>query len=262
VVEILVAQGVARGVLLKGGEEVRCRAVVVNADPFRMRALVGRGRFDDGYNQRLDALYRDGTTLKVNLCLRGLPTYRCLPEDRGQHGATVHLLPPEGEVIAAIRQAWADLLAGRLPDQPLIECYCHTAVDPSLRDPAGHHSGALFVQWVPRDLDWDRAEEGYVEHLLSIWERFAPGVSRLVVEASTLHPRRIEEHFGITGGHIHHVDNGFGFADRLPYGTPIAALYSASAGCHPAGSVIGAAGHNCAMRLLADLGLPSIFAHS
>jgi phytoene dehydrogenase-like protein len=30
-------------------------------------------------------------------------------------------------------------------------------------------------------------------------------------------------------------------------------LYSCSAGCHPAGSVIGAAGHNAAERVLRDL---------
>jgi phytoene dehydrogenase-like protein len=32
-------------------------------------------------------------------------------------------------------------------------------------------------------------------------------------------------------------------------------VYAASAGCHPAGSVIGAAGHNAAQRVLADLDL-------
>ena len=47
--------------------------------------------------------------------------------------------------------------------------------------------------------------------------------------------------------------NGFGFADRLPYATPLEGLYSCSAGCHPAGSVIGAAGHNAANRVLKDL---------
>jgi phytoene dehydrogenase-like protein len=30
-------------------------------------------------------------------------------------------------------------------------------------------------------------------------------------------------------------------------------LYSCSAGCHPAGSVIGAAGHNSANRIVRDL---------
>ena len=38
------------------------------------------------------------------------------------------------------------------------------------------------------------------------------------------------------------------------WATPVAGLYSCSAGCHPAGSVIGAAGHNAAMRILKDLG--------
>ena len=93
-----------------------------------------------------------------------------------------------------------------------------------------------------------------MKHLLSICDRFAPGTSDLVVDTFPLHPQKIEEYIGITRGHIHHVDNAFGFADRLPYVTPIAGLYSCSAGCHPAGSVIGAAGHNAAQRVLADMG--------
>lgn len=76
--------------------------------------------------------------------------------------------------------------------------------------------------------------------------------SDLVVDMMVLHPQSIERYFGITGGHIHHVDNSFGFADRLPYAQPVAGLYSCSAGTHPAGSVIGCAGHNAAMRLIKD----------
>ena len=88
---------------------------------------------------------------------------------------------------------------------------------------------------------------------MSICDRFAPGTSDLVVDTFPLHPQKIEQHFGIRHGHIHHVDNAFGFADRLPYATPLEGLYSCSAGCHPAGSVIGAAGHNAANRVLKDL---------
>jgi phytoene dehydrogenase-like protein len=69
-----------------------------------------------------------------------------------------------------------------------------------------------------------------------------------------LHPKAIESYFGMTYGHIHHVDNSFGFTDRLPYAQPVAGLYSCSAGTHPGGSVIGCAGHNSAMRVLKDLG--------
>jgi phytoene dehydrogenase-like protein len=255
VAKILLEAGVAAGARLADGREIRARAVIVNADPFRMRALVGEGVFPADYVARLDGYRRPGTTLKVNLALSGLPRFTCLPEPVGQHGTTIHLLP-ETNVVAMLGRAFGDAMAGRLPDLPAIEWYVHTALDPSLQDPEGRHSSALFVQWVPYDIagsSWPDEEERYVDHLLSICDRFAPGTSELVVDKFVLHPRRIEEHFGMSYGHIHHVDNSFGFADRLPVATPIPGLYSGSAACHPGGSVIGAAGYIAAKRALRDL---------
>jgi phytoene dehydrogenase-like protein len=43
------------------------------------------------------------------------------------------------------------------------------------------------------------------------------------------------------------------FDQRMPYATGLDGLYHGSAGAHPAGSVIGAAGHNAARRILKDL---------
>ena len=94
---------------------------------------------------------------------------------------------------------------------------------------------------------------GYVDRLLALCDRFAPGTSELVGDSFALPPPGIEQHFGISYGHIHHVDNTIAFADRMPYATGIDGLYAGSAGCHPAGSVIGAAGVNAARRVLADL---------
>lgn len=249
--------GVTEGVVVRDGTRVRAKAVVCNADPFRMRALLGRDRLPESYNQRLDGYVKTGTTLKVNLALSGLPKFTCLPEDIGQYGPTIHLLPQEPDVLAAVKHAYDESEAGRLPDFPTIEWYVHTTIDGSLRDSQGRHNSALFVQWVPHTLvgtTWEAEEARYVSHLLSICDRFAPGTSELVVDTFTLTPPRIEAHFGITNGHIHHVDNAFGFADRLPYRTPVSGSYSCSAGTHPAGSVIGAAGHNAAMAVLADMG--------
>jgi phytoene dehydrogenase-like protein len=252
--------GALKGVVTKSGRVHRSRAVVCNADPFRMQKLVGRDKLPETYNSRIDSYKKPGSTLKVNLALSKLPTFTCLPPEL-QHdafGPTIHLLPDEKDVMRVIRDGFADVQAGRLPDFPTIEWYIHTTVDPSLRDAAGRHSSALFVQWVPREIagsSWEVEEAEYVDHLLSICDRFAPGFTDCVVDAVALHPLKIEEHFGITYGHIHHVDNAFGFADRLAYETPLAGLYSCSAGCHPAGAVIGAAGHNAAMRVLADLGV-------
>ena len=52
-----------------------------------------------------------------------------------------------------------------------------------LQDAEGHHNSALFVgpvPYQPADGSWDEKLDGYVAHLLSICDRFAPGVPHLV----------------------------------------------------------------------------------
>eukprot|EP01112_Ceratiomyxa_fruticulosa_P008195 TRINITY_DN2116_c0_g1_i1.p1 TRINITY_DN2116_c0_g1~~TRINITY_DN2116_c0_g1_i1.p1 ORF type:complete len:541 (+),score=140.45 TRINITY_DN2116_c0_g1_i1:275-1897(+) len=253
-------KGHIKGAVTQDGRTVLAKTVVVNADPFRMRDLVGRANLPLEYNARLDNYRRDGMTLKVNIAFKKLPTFSCLPVDKGQFGTTTHILPPGDDVIEQIKKSYQQAKEGILPDFPTIEWYIHSTVDPTIQNKAGHHNAALFVQWVPYELKgttWEKEEERYVKHLLKILDRFAPGCSDLVLDTFALTPPKLEQHFGITRGHIHHIDNGFGFADRLPYNTPINGLYSCSAGTHPAGSVIGCAGHNAAMRVLKDLGIPS-----
>lgn len=88
--------------------------------------------------------------MQVNLALKGLPRFKCLPGVHGQHRGTMHLLP-QHDVIDELRRGYKDACEGRLPEFPTIEWYIHTApgVDPSLSDTGGHHSSAFFVQWVP-----------------------------------------------------------------------------------------------------------------
>jgi phytoene dehydrogenase-like protein len=250
----------AAGVALADGRAVHARVVLGACDPFRLAALVGADRVPPELAARLERIRRPGTTLKVNLALRDLPRFRCLPADApSPFGATVHLLPDGAEPLAAVRRMWAEVQAGRLPDFPTMEWYLQSTVDPSLQDPAGHHSSALFVQSVPYRIAgsaWTAELGRYTDHLLGLCDRFAPGTSALVADTFALPPPGIEEHFGIAHGHIHHVDNSVSFTDRMPYATGLPGLYAGSAGCHPAGSVIGAAGHNAAQRILRDLGLP------
>jgi len=257
VAQVEVAGGVVQGVALADGRVLRAPRVLVNADPFRMLdELLADAPLPADYRQRVDGYRRDGVSMKVNLCLRDLPRFTCLPEPRGQHGTTIHLLPLGDDPIAALDDSHAAAMAGYLPERPTIEWYTHSTIDPSLRDEAGRHSAALFVQWVPYALSderrWEDEKEPFVERLLAICDRYAPGTSALVDDVFALTPADIEAHFGIHRGHIHHVDNTFGFADRLPYATPVDGLWSCSAGTHPGGSVIGAAGWNAARELLSN----------
>jgi phytoene dehydrogenase-like protein len=262
VAAVLVSGGAAGGVALADGGTVDAPVVLGACDPYRLLALAPG--VPAGLVARMESVRRTGTTLKVNLALRDLPRFSCLPAGSPTpFGATIHLLPGSdggGRPMAALRDMWAQVRAGRLPDEPTIEWYVHTTVDPSLQDEGGHHSSALFVQsvpYTPAGSSWEAELDGYLARLLRICERYAPGTADLVADVHALTPPGIEEHFGITGGHIHHVDNTVSFTDRMPYFTGLDGLYAGSAGCHPAGSVIGAAGHNAARRILHDLGLPA-----
>jgi phytoene dehydrogenase-like protein len=260
VAEIAVRDGAVTGVATTDGRMIETGTVLAGCDPFTLATLAP---LPESLLDRLDAMTRPGTTLKINLALRDLPRFSCLPAGApSPFGSTVHLLPEEEMTgrhpMDAVRAMWADVQAGRLPEFPTIEWYVHTTVDPSLQDTDGHHSSALFVQSVPYGVagsTWDKELASYVEQMLGICDRFAPGTSDLVADVFALPPPAIEEHFGIRHGHIHHVDNGFAFDARMPYRTGVEGLYAASAGCHPAGSVIGAAGHNAARQVLDDHGV-------
>ena len=257
VASIDVSDGAVRSVTLARGDVVSARAVVSGADPFRTMSLVGTQKLPGDYVKRIDAMRKDGSTMKVNLAFDRLPQFTCLPEDKGQYGPTIHILPQGDDVIEVLRKGFDEVCAGRLAEEVTIEWYFHTPIDPSLRDPKGNHNGALFVQWVPYELSggktWEEEEPRYVKHLLSICDRFAPGTSSSVIDVDVLTPKKIESKIGITRGHIHHVDNAFAFDQRAPYELPVAGLFACSAGCHPAGSVIGAAGHNAAVTVLKAL---------
>jgi phytoene dehydrogenase-like protein len=257
---ILVAGGTAGGVVTEAGEETRAMVVLTATDPFRLPALLGDA-CPAALRARLDGYVAGsaGQTMKVNLALAGLPRFAALPEPRGQHSTTVHLLPEpaaDGSVLTALRQAFDAASAGRLSPLPPIEWYLHSLLDPSLRDDAGRHSSAFFVQGVPHvpaGSTWAAEKDRYVTRLLAVAERYAPGLGALVVDVDALTPPEIETRFGITHGNIDHVDNAVAFADRVPYRLGVDGVYAGAAGCHPAGSVIGCAGHNAARAILADL---------
>ncbi|MEU8814011.1 NAD(P)/FAD-dependent oxidoreductase [Actinoplanes sp. NPDC048796] len=268
VASVTVDGGAASGVVLADGRSIAARVVLGSCDPYRLIDLVPSGALPSSLTGHMASVRRTGTTLKINLALRGLPQFSCLPAGSpSPFGSTIHLLPGSAGLagvpgtdspMAALRAMWADVQAGRLPDEPTIEWYLHTTVDPSLRDAEGHHSSALFVQSVPYQpagSSWEAELPAYVDKMLDIAERYAPGTRDLVVDTMPLTPPGIEKHFGITGGHIHHVDNTVAFNERMPYFTGLDGLYAGSAGTHPAGSVIGAAGHNVARRILKDLGV-------
>jgi phytoene dehydrogenase-like protein len=256
---IVIEGNTAAGVMLADGSVLRATTVVASSDPARLRALVGDAHLPVEYQRRSDGFARRGSIAKVNLALSALPRFAALPDDHGQHGATIHLVPGAGrDAIGALSTAFAAADAGTLGPPAFVEMVLPTASDPSLRDAEGRHHASLLVPWAPYDLagtTWAAEESGWLRSVLGVVDSFAPGTSALVVDVFALSPKKLESHFGITRGHLHHVDDSLIFADRQAVTTPIGGLYACGAGCSPAGGVFAVAGHNAAKRVLADMEL-------
>jgi phytoene dehydrogenase-like protein len=255
VASIAQTAGKVDGVALADGSELKAPVVVCNCDPYRMRDLFGSAHLSAAFNQRLDRYAKlTGTSYKLNIVLDRLPTFRCLPEDRGQFNTTIHLLPEGPGIIEKLKEIHRAAESGRLPDNPLVEWY----FNPSLKDDAGRSSSALFVQSAPYEPEggWAQSESKFINRLLSTLDEFAPGTSNLVVDMLPLSPKAIEERFGIRGGHIFHVDHRFPLNERLPYAIPgVAGLYACGAACHPGGGVTGAPGYISSQKVLKDLAI-------
>ena len=77
-----------------------------------------------------------------------------------------------------------------------------------------------------------------------------------------LSPLDLERIFGLHKGNIFHGSLSlhqlayarpmYGYSDNR---TPLDGLYLSGAGCHPGGGVMGAAGRNCALAVMNDLGI-------
>jgi phytoene dehydrogenase-like protein len=83
----------------------------------------------------------------------------------------------------------------------------------------------------------------------------------LVEDRQVLSPADIEREFGLTGGHVLHLEPGLDqfFAWRpllgfARYRLPVEGLYLCGSGGHPGGGITGAPGANAAREILADLG--------
>ncbi len=255
VAQILVAGNSVSGVLLTDGSELAATTVVSGADPFRTRALVGAEKLPAEYNKRIDALAMDGATPKLNVALSGVPAWTCLSgADVSAGSATLSLLPGgDKDAMTALRKARTQMKAGELPEAPPIEWTTSLLPDGTGEDVL---TASVMVHGVPYDLEgstWAASEEAFTTRVLATCERHAPGLAAQIIDVSALHPKKLETLFGLSRGHIQHVDNSIGFSDRAPYRTPIGGLYACGAGCHPAGGIIGAAGHNAATRVLSDM---------
>ena len=237
---VMVEDGVARGVVLAGGDEVRAACVVSGADPLTTARLAG-AEPPEGWRQA-------GPVVKVMLLLDGLPDFPAWPGAEPWQGAI-----DIGFTLDDLTAAADDARSGRPAECPWIEAACQTAADDTLAPP-GRHVLSLFCQCFPPETDANAAADAAIARFAEV----CPGLPDRIIDRLALGPRELEQRFGIAGGHIFH---GEMLPGQLLEGRDHAArfggidgLFLAGSGAHPGGAVTGAPGYLAAKAVREWLG--------
>lgn len=214
------------------------------------------------------ALAPEGSQLKVNLLLARLPRLRDDTVSAADAFAgTFHV----NESYEQLRRAYAQAAAGRIPDLPPCEAYCHSLTDASILVPAlraaGVHTLTVFVLHMPARLfrvDHDAAKHAAVQATLrSLDSVLAEPIECCLlrtpdgsacIEAHT--PLELETELGLPGGHIFHRDLAWPYAEsaceigRWGVETVRPNVWICGAGARRGGGVSGIPGHNAARAVI------------
>jgi len=240
------------GIRLAGGEEIAASKVVSATDPkTTFLDLLGVQHLDIGFTNQVRRLRCDGLVAKLHLALSDLPEFDGLAQPNGRM-----IIAP---TMDTIEFAYDPTKYGECPENPVME-----VVIPSLRDrslaPNGQHVLSAHVMYVPYKLKggWtDQARSAMCERSIDTIAQYAPHIRKHIVHQEFLTPADLEREYRVTGGHWHHTE--FAMDQMLmmrptygaaQYRTPVPGLFICSAGSHPAGDIVGAAGHNAAREVL------------
>ena len=261
VVNVCVDSRGAQGVQLKDGRVIEARCVAANVNPKLLYLkLIDAPALDADFLQRIRGWKCASATFRMNVALRELPDFKCLPGTAtAPHHQSGIIMAPS---LAYMEQAYFDARTYGCSRAPVVEMLIPSTVDDSLA-PAGQHVASLFCQHfspeLPNDLSWDDIREQAADHVIDTVSRYAPNFKDAVIARKILSPLDLEREFGLTGGDIFHgaltLDQLWtarpvlGHAD---YRSPVPRLYHCGAGAHPGGGVTGLPGRNAAREIVRD----------
>jgi len=250
----------AAKVVLKGGEEIRARAIVSNADPrTTFLKLVDPVCLDPSFLLRIRNYRATGVSAKINLALSDLPLFTGVEGDevRTKLSGRIHIGPD----IDYLERAFDAAKYGDYSPLPYMDITIPSLLDPALA-PAGAQVMSVYIQYAPYKLkegDWNSRRKEFADNVIDVLSSYAPNLKELIVARQVITPLDLEETYGMNGGHIHHgeqsLDQFFTFRPLIgwaQYRTPIKGLYLCGAGTHPGGGITGGPGANAAREIIKD----------
>ncbi|MGV9776641.1 phytoene desaturase family protein [Streptosporangium sp. NPDC003464] len=239
-----------------GGEHtVRGGRILANVPPAVLARLLGTA----------DGPAPEGAQLKVNMVLSRLPRLKDADVDpAAAFSGTFHI----NEGRDQLARAYAQAAAGRIPELPPAEVYCHSLTDPSILGPglraAGAQTMTLFGLHMPARLfraDPAGAREAALRATIASIDRvLAEPIEDCLLRApdgtpclEVKTPVDLENEAGLPGGHIFHRDLSWPYGEPGRWGVETGSerVLLCGAGARRGGGVSGIPGHNAAMALLA-----------
>lgn len=261
VVNVCIDSRGAQGVQLKDGRVIEAKCVVANVNPKLLYLkLIDAPVLDADFLQRIRNWKCASATFRMNVALRELPDFTCLPGTTvAEHHQSGIIMAPS---LAYMEQAFFDARTYGCSRAPVVEMLIPSTVDDSLA-PSGQHVASLFCQHfspeLPDGLNWDDIREDAADHVIDTVTKQAPNFRDAVIARKILSPLDLERDFGLVGGDIFHgaltLDQLWsarpvlGHAD---YRGPVNRLYMCGAGTHPGGGVTGLPGRNAAREIVRD----------
>jgi phytoene dehydrogenase-like protein len=260
--QIIVRNGVAKGVALANGDELYADIVVSNLDPKRtFLKIMDEGDLPPDVVTKAKNFKIRGSSGKLNIALDGLPTFTGLPKDSPLCLGEKHF----SDSLLRMERAYDDWNAETWSKDPYVDMLIPTQIDPTMAPP-GKHMMSVFVQYAPPKVnggDWTAEDKaGFEKTVLDQISNYSPDFKDLILHCETRTPKDIEDEVGLTEGNIFMGELTFDqllfnrpFPGYAQYRGPVKGMYMCSSGSHPGGGVMAAPGANAAREILMDLKL-------
>jgi phytoene dehydrogenase-like protein len=261
--KVIVKDGRAYGVALKGGEELRAAAVVTTVHPkIAFLRHLERKDLPPEFVTDIERWKTRSGVVKVNLAIAELPSFTANPGSQPQehHSGSVELCLS----TKYCEEAFQDAKAGRAARRPFVDGVIPTYWDKTLCPP-GTHIFSMFTQWVPQEWSQEphQAElEAYADRIVDGYNELAPNFKSSILHRQVIGPYEMENELGMIGGNIFHGELSAeqlfhmrpapGYAD---FRTPIRGLYQASSATHGGGGVCGIPAYQAVKQMQRDRAL-------
>jgi phytoene dehydrogenase-like protein len=256
--QILIKEGSAAGVVVRGGHEIKSKTVISAADTHQtFFKMVGAQHLDNDFVRQLKRFKYRGSSAKVNLAVDRLPEFSCKP------GFGPHL---KGDITIApgvdyLEKAYDDAKYGNFSKKPFLDIVIPSLTDPTVAPP-GKHVISIFVQYAPYHLkegaaQWPQKRETLGDTVIDTLAEYCPNLKDSILHRQVVTPWDLEQDVGLTEGNIFQGELSLEqlgpfrpVAGWSRYRTPINDLWMCGSCVHPGGGIMGAPGELAAKSLL------------